>query len=128
MLVLAFCSAIVVITFCAMFYAIWAHRRSAGHRGSSFHKSAMVEAIWTLIPCLILVATAFPAAQGVFATKGSEPPRGRSGCAEQNISSTVSSHGGKESHADFDRNRFGTRRARRTGGARPLDRACHGMA
>jgi cytochrome c oxidase subunit 2 len=69
MLVLAFCSAVLVITFSAMFYAIWAHRRFAGYLASSFHKSVTVEVMWALIPCLILVATAFPAAQPVFAAK-----------------------------------------------------------
>ena len=50
-----------VIVFGAMFYTIYAHRRSRHPTPATFHESTRVEVLWTLIPTLILVAMAVPA-------------------------------------------------------------------
>ena len=53
--------AIGVVVFVAMFYSIIAHRKSRGVQPATFHESTTVEAIWTIIPFIILVALAVPA-------------------------------------------------------------------
>ncbi len=50
-----------VVVFGAMFYSIFAHRRSRHPKPAQFHESTIVEVIWTLIPSLILVGMAIPA-------------------------------------------------------------------
>ena len=55
------CVAIAVIVFAAMFYSILAHRKSRGVEPATFHESTTVEAIWTIIPFIILVGLAVPA-------------------------------------------------------------------
>ena len=55
------CVVVGVIVFGAMFYSIFAHRRSRHPRPADFHESAAVELVWTLIPALILVGMAIPA-------------------------------------------------------------------
>ena len=56
------CCAIAALVFGAMFYSIFAHRRSVHPTPADFHESTTVEIIWTLIPFAILVAMAIPAA------------------------------------------------------------------
>ena len=50
---------ICVIIFCAvfgvMFYSIFKHRKSVGHKAVQFHENTTVEIIWTVIPFLILL-------------------------------------------------------------------------
>lgn len=55
------CLIIFVIVFGFMFYSIFAHRKSRGHKAASFHESTTVEIVWTAIPFLILVGMAIPA-------------------------------------------------------------------
>jgi len=55
------CVVMGVIVFGAMFYSIFAHRRSKHPKPANFHESTTVEVIWTLIPVLILVGMAIPA-------------------------------------------------------------------
>ena len=43
-----------------MFYSIFAHRKSRGHKAATFHESTTVEIVWTTIPFLILVGMAIP--------------------------------------------------------------------
>ena len=50
-----------VIVFGAMFYSIFAHRRSRHPKPAKFHESTAVEIAWTLIPTLILIVMAVPA-------------------------------------------------------------------
>lgn len=61
MLALWLVVAIGVVVFVAMFYSIIAHRKSRGAQPATFHESTTVEAIWTIIPFIILVALAVPA-------------------------------------------------------------------
>ena len=61
MLILWFCVGIGAIVFGAMFYSIYAHRKSRGVTPATFHESTTVEIAWTVIPFLILIGMAVPA-------------------------------------------------------------------
>lgn len=56
------CCVIGVIVFGAMFYSIFAHRKSRGAEAASFHHSTAVEIVWTIIPFVVLIGMAVPAA------------------------------------------------------------------
>ncbi|GAA5785382.1 hypothetical protein GCM10007860_28150 [Chitiniphilus shinanonensis] len=60
---------IFVAVFGVMFYSIFKHRKSSGHSARHFHENTTVEILWTLIPALILVVMAWPAAKVVLAQK-----------------------------------------------------------
>jgi cytochrome c oxidase subunit II len=66
---LIICSVIFVAVFGVMFYSIWAHRQSKGHKSADFHESTTVEIVWTIIPFLIVIAMAVPATRTVVAMK-----------------------------------------------------------
>jgi cytochrome c oxidase subunit 2 len=55
------CVVIFVAVFGAMFYSVYAHRKSVGHQAAQFHENTTVEIVWTVIPFLILIAMAWPA-------------------------------------------------------------------
>ncbi len=55
------CVVIGIIVFGAMFYSIYYHRKSMGHKAEQFHESTTIEILWTIIPTVILVAMAIPA-------------------------------------------------------------------
>ena len=61
MTILWICVAIGVVVFGVMFWSIFAHRKSKGHKPANFHENTMVEVLWTIIPLAILVAMAIPA-------------------------------------------------------------------
>ncbi len=61
MLILIICVVIGIIVFGVMFISIMKHRKSLGHEPAQFHHSTKAEIIWTVIPCIILVAFAVPA-------------------------------------------------------------------
>ncbi len=61
MVVIWICVWIGVAVFGVMFYSMFAHRKSRGHKPANFHESTKVELAWTIIPALILVVMAFPA-------------------------------------------------------------------
>ena len=61
MLILWICVAIGVGVFGVMFYSIYHHRKSKGHKAAQFHENTTVEIIWTIIPTLILIGMAIPA-------------------------------------------------------------------
>jgi cytochrome c oxidase subunit II len=63
------CFVIFVLVFAVMFYSIWKHRRSRGHKPASFHESVTVEVVWTVIPFLIVIGMALPATKVVVAQK-----------------------------------------------------------
>jgi cytochrome c oxidase subunit II len=52
-----------------MFYSIWKHRKSVGHKPANFHESVTVEVIWTIIPFLIVIGMALPATKVLVASK-----------------------------------------------------------
>jgi cytochrome c oxidase subunit 2 len=57
------CVAIAVAVFGALIYAMFAFRKSKGAIPDQFSHNTIAEIIWTVIPILILVALAVPAAQ-----------------------------------------------------------------
>lgn len=61
MLILIISVVIGIIVFGMMFISILKHRKSLGHEPAQFHHSTKAEIIWTVIPCIILVALAVPA-------------------------------------------------------------------
>ncbi len=63
------CLVIFVLVFSVMFYSIWKHRKSKGHKPANFHESVTVEIIWTIIPFLIVIGMALPATKVLVATK-----------------------------------------------------------
>ncbi len=66
---LIICVVIFVAVFSVMFYSIWKHRKSVGHKAATFHESTTVEIIWTLVPFLIVIAMAIPATKSVVEMK-----------------------------------------------------------
>jgi len=63
------CLVIFVAVFGVMFYSIWKHRKSLGHKPASFHESVKVEIAWTLVPFIIVIFMAIPATKTVIAQK-----------------------------------------------------------
>ncbi|OEY66159.1 cytochrome c oxidase subunit II [Marinobacter sp. X15-166B] len=61
MTILWICIAIGAVVFGVMFWSIFAHRKSKGHKPAHFHEHPLVEVVWTVIPLLILVIMAIPA-------------------------------------------------------------------
>jgi len=66
---MAFCLAIFVAVFGVMFYSIWKHRKSVGHKPANFHESTAVEIAWTIVPFIIVIAMALPATKVLVAQK-----------------------------------------------------------
>jgi cytochrome c oxidase subunit II len=69
---------ICVIIFCAvfgvMFFSIFKHRKSVGHKAAQFHENTTVEIVWTVIPFLILLGMAWPATKTILAMKDTTGP------------------------------------------------------
>ncbi len=65
MMVLYICIVIGVVVFGAMCISILRHRKSRGVTPATFSHSTTAEVIWTIIPFLILVAMAIPAAKAL---------------------------------------------------------------
>ncbi len=61
------CVAIAVAVFGAMAYSIFYHRKSRGYKAATFHESTAVEIAWTIVPFIILVVMAVPAAKTLIA-------------------------------------------------------------
>lgn len=65
MIVLWICVVIAVLVFGAMFYSIFAHRKSKGVTAAQFSHSTKAEIIWTIIPIVILIVIAFPSTKAL---------------------------------------------------------------
>jgi cytochrome c oxidase subunit 2 len=63
------CTVIFIAVFGVMFYSIWKHRKSVGHKAANFHESVTVEVIWTVIPFIIVILMALPATKVLVASK-----------------------------------------------------------
>jgi cytochrome c oxidase subunit 2 len=61
------CAAIGVVVFGAMFYSLFAFRKSRGAVAANFHENTTVEVVWTIIPFIILIAMAIPATKTLIA-------------------------------------------------------------
>ena len=68
-LMLVICLVIFVAVFGVMFYSIFKHRKSLGHKPATFHESTAVEIAWTVVPFLIVIGMALPATKTVVAMK-----------------------------------------------------------
>ena len=63
------CTVIFFAVFAVMFYSIWKHRKSKGHKAATFHESVTVEIVWTIVPFVIVILMALPATKVVVAMK-----------------------------------------------------------
>ena len=66
---LILCTVIFIAVFAVMFYSIWKHRKSVGHKPATFTESITVEVIWTAVPFLIVILMALPATKVLVAQK-----------------------------------------------------------
>ncbi|HEU4850943.1 MAG TPA: cytochrome c oxidase subunit II, partial [Telluria sp.] len=66
---MAVCVAIFIGVFGVMFYSVFKHRKSLGHKPATFHESTAVEIAWTIVPFLIVILMALPATKTVVAMK-----------------------------------------------------------
>ncbi len=64
-LVLGICVVLLVGAFSAMFYSVYAFRRTNMPGAPRWHKNAMVEVMWTVVPVFILFGSAWPAMRTV---------------------------------------------------------------
>ena len=74
LIMMGFILAIFVGVFGVMFYSIYAHRKSVGHKAEHFHENTAVEIIWTLVPFLVLIGMAWPATKTVLNLKDTTSP------------------------------------------------------
>lgn len=63
MRIFVWCCVIGAAVFAVMFYSIFNHRKSKGAVAADFHESTTVEIVWTIVPLLILIVMAVPAAK-----------------------------------------------------------------
>jgi cytochrome c oxidase subunit 2 len=73
-LIMLVCLGIFIVVFGAMFYSLLKHRKSVGHKAAHFHENTTVELIWTVIPFVILMGMAYPAAKVVINMKDTSNP------------------------------------------------------
>jgi cytochrome c oxidase subunit 2 len=66
---LILCTVIFIAVFAVMFYSIWKHRKSVGHKPATFTESITVEVVWTAVPFLIVILMALPATKVLVAQK-----------------------------------------------------------
>ncbi len=67
--VMIICLVIFLVVFGVMFYSIWKHRKSVGHKSANFHESTTVEIVWTIVPFVIVILMALPATKVLVAAK-----------------------------------------------------------
>ncbi len=63
------CTIIFILVFGVMFYSIWKHRKSVGHKAANFHESVAVEIAWTIVPFVIVVIMGLLATKMLVASK-----------------------------------------------------------
>jgi cytochrome c oxidase subunit 2 len=68
-MMLIICTVIFIAVFSVMFYSIWKHRKSVGHKPANFHESVTVEIVWTVVPFIIVILMALPATKLLVAQK-----------------------------------------------------------
>lgn len=67
MLMFLICVAIAIVVFGVMFTSLYLHRKSRGAKPANFHESVKVEVAWTIVPFIILIFMAVPAARTLIA-------------------------------------------------------------
>lgn len=73
-LIMLVCIGIFIVVFGAMFYSLLMHRKSRGHKAANFHENTTVEVVWTIVPFVILMGMAYPAAKVVIDMKDTSNP------------------------------------------------------
>lgn len=73
-IVTVICVVIFVAVFGVMFYSVFHHRKSTGHKAANFHENTAVEVAWTLIPFVILIALAVPATKTLVKMRDTTQP------------------------------------------------------
>ena len=68
-MMMVICLVIFVAVFSVMFYSIWKHRKSVGHKPATFSESITVEVLWTAAPFIIVIFMALPATKVLVAQK-----------------------------------------------------------
>jgi cytochrome c oxidase subunit II len=63
------CTVIFLAVFGVMFYSIWKHRKSVGHKAEKLPEPIWVEIGWTVVPFIIVIFMALPATKTVVAQK-----------------------------------------------------------
>jgi cytochrome c oxidase subunit 2 len=74
MMVFWWCVAIGVVVFGAMIYSLVKHRKSQGAKPADFSHSTLAEVVWTVIPVVILLIMAVPAAKTMLKAEDSRDP------------------------------------------------------
>jgi heme/copper-type cytochrome/quinol oxidase subunit 2 len=62
--ILGMCALVAAGIFATMFLSIWSSRRTC-EQTQRISQSAVSEVVWMLIPCLIIIAAAIPAALAI---------------------------------------------------------------
>ena len=74
MMVFWWCVAIAVMVFGGMIYSLVMHRKSKGVEPAKFTHSMKAEVIWTVIPIIILLVMAVPAAETLMRLEDTRDP------------------------------------------------------
>jgi len=74
MLIFGICVLIGIVVFGVIVWSLIHHRKSKGHEAAQFHESTKVEIAWTIVPFLILIAMAIPAARVMVNMEDSSDP------------------------------------------------------
>ncbi len=74
MLMFFICIAIAVAVFGVMFASMYLHRKSRGAKPAHFHENVKVEIAWTVVPFIILILMAIPAAKTLIAMEDTSEP------------------------------------------------------
>jgi len=72
--VMILCTAIFIGVFAFMFWSVYAHRKSKGHKAAQFHENTTIEILWTVIPMVILIGIAWPTTRTVVSQKDTSNP------------------------------------------------------
>ncbi len=67
--IMIICIAIFLLVFGVMFYSVWKHRKSVGHKAQELPEPLWVEIGWTIVPFIIVIFMALPATKVLVAQK-----------------------------------------------------------
>jgi cytochrome c oxidase subunit II len=67
--IMIICVVIFLLVFGIMFYSVWKHRKSVGHKAQELPEPLWVEIGWTVVPFIIVIFMALPATKVLVAQK-----------------------------------------------------------
>jgi cytochrome c oxidase subunit II len=67
--IMIICIVIFLLVFGIMFYSVWKHRKSVGHKAQELPEPLWVEIGWTIVPFIIVIFMALPATKVLVAQK-----------------------------------------------------------